>query len=230
MTTSEAKPSVAPWWHTALVLLPFLVGSAVSAHQHTLEHVNLPGMSARLSGYLTVMVEEWIAVLLVWLQGNRGGLSIGELVSGQWRNLTAFLKDLGLAIGFLVIGVPLLALMARFLGNGASQISFTPRTALEAVIWVAVAATAGFAEELIFRGYLTKQLTAWTKSVALAIIIQGLLFGVAHGYYSRSMVAVAVYGCLLGLLAWWRKSLRPGMLAHGLQDAILGLLAFFFVK
>jgi membrane protease YdiL (CAAX protease family) len=66
--------------------------------------------------------------------------------------------------------------------------------------------------------------------VPLAIVIQGLLFGVAHGYYSTAMLAVTVYGCLLGLLAWWRKSLRPGMLAHGLQDAILGLVAFFVVK
>jgi membrane protease YdiL (CAAX protease family) len=229
-TTNEAKTSVAPWWHTALVLLPFLVGSAVSAHQHTLEHVNLPGMSARLSGYLTLLVEEWLAVLLVWLQAKRGGLSIGELVSGEWRNVTAFLKDLGLAIGFLVIGVPLLSLMARFIGTDASEISYTPKTALEAVIWVGVAATAGFAEELIFRGYLTKQLEGWTNSVALAVVIQGLLFGLAHGYYSRSMLAVAVYGVLLGLFAWWRKSLRPGMLAHGLQDGILGLLTFFFVK
>lgn len=228
--TSEAKIPAAPWWHTALVLLPFLVGSAVSAHQHTLEHVNLPGMSARLSGYLTVMVEEWIAVLLVWLRGRRGSLSIRELISGKWGNVTAFLKDLGLAIGFLVIAVPLLSLMARFLGTGAGQISYTPRTALEAVVWVAVAATAGFAEELIFRGYLTKQLEAWTNSLALAIVIQGLLFGLAHGYYSRTMIAVAVYGCLLGLLAWWRKSLRPGMLAHGLQDGILGLLTFFLAK
>ena len=229
-TTSGTKALVAPWWHTALVLLPFLLGSALSAHQHTLEHVNLPGMSARLSGYLTVMVEEWIAVLLVWLQSRRGGLSIRELVSGGWPNSIGFLKDLGLAIGFLVIAVPCVSLMARFLGTGAGQISYIPRTALEAVIWVPLAATAGFAEELIFRGYLTKQLQAWTNSVVLAIVIQGLLFGLAHGYYSRSMVAVAVYGCLLGLLARWRKSLRPGMLAHGLQDAILGLLAFFFVK
>ena len=228
--TGETRTTVAPWWHTALVLLPFLLGSAVSAHQHTLEHVNLPGVSARLSGYLTVMVEEWLAVLLVWLQGKRGGLSIRELISGGWPTVTAFLKDLGLAIGFLIIAVPCLSLMARFLGPAAGQISYMPRTALEAVIWVPVAATAGFAEELIFRGYLTKQLEAWTNSVPLAIVIQGLLFGVAHGYYSTAMLAVAVYGCLLGLLAWWRKSLRPGMLAHGLQDAILGLLAFLLLN
>jgi hypothetical protein len=30
---------------------------------------------------------------------------------------------------------------------------------------------------------------------------------------------------MYGLLAAWRKSLRPGMIAHMLQDAISGLIA-----
>jgi hypothetical protein len=41
------------------------------------------------------------------------------------------------------------------------------------------------------------------------------------------MFAIMLQGCLLGLLACWRKSLRPGMLAHGLQDSIGGIVAFF---
>jgi uncharacterized protein len=41
------------------------------------------------------------------------------------------------------------------------------------------------------------------------------------------MLAVMLQGWLLGLLAYWRKSLRPGMLAHGLQDSIGGIVAFF---
>jgi membrane protease YdiL (CAAX protease family) len=38
------------------------------------------------------------------------------------------------------------------------------------------------------------------------------------------VVTIGVYGCLFGLLAAWRKSLRPGMLAHFLQDGIGGLM------
>jgi hypothetical protein len=30
---------------------------------------------------------------------------------------------------------------------------------------------------------------------------------------------------MLGILAAWRKSLRPGILAHGIQDIISGLLS-----
>jgi hypothetical protein len=39
------------------------------------------------------------------------------------------------------------------------------------------------------------------------------------------MLVIAVYGCLFGLLALWRRSLRPGMMTHALQDGLAGLLA-----
>jgi len=54
-----------------------------------------------------------------------------------------------------------------------------------------------------------------------------VVFGLAHGYYRWVMVAPMVQGWFLGLLAYWHKSLRPGMLAHGLQDALGGLVSFF---
>jgi uncharacterized protein len=225
-TAVGTKTPVAPSWYTVLVVLPLAIGSAASAYQHTLEHVNLPSLNPRLSGYFTVLVEEWLAVFFIWLQGRRGGPSINELVAGGWPKATAFLRDLGLAIGFLLVGVPLQVLVIRLVGTTSNPISFLPESKLEAVIWVALAATAGFAEELVFRGFLTRQFEAWTHKTGLAILMQGLLFGLAHGYYSRDMLAIAAYGCLLGLLAWWRKSLRPGMLAHGLEDGVFGLLAF----
>jgi membrane protease YdiL (CAAX protease family) len=33
-------------------------------------------------------------------------------------------------------------------------------------------------------------------------------------------VVITVFGCLFGLLAQWRQSLRPGMISHFLQDAL----------
>lgn len=213
-----------------MVLLPLALGSAVSARQHTLEHVNLRGVSSRLSAYFTVMVEEWSVVFLIWLALKRRGLPMSELVSGGWLKPLAFLKDLGIAIGFLLVALPLEAVAGRLVRSSSSEISFLPENWLEAIVWVFLAATAGFAEELIFRGYLTRQFHAWTNSLVLAVTIQGLLFGLAHGYYSTSMIVIAGYGWLIAILAWWRKSLRPGMLAHGLQDATFGLLAFLLAK
>ena len=228
--SNSKKEPIAPWWHTVLVLVPLAAGSAVSAHQHTLEHVSLPGVSSRLSAYFTVMVEEWFVVLLIWLALRHRGLSMGEIVSGNWFKPSAFLKDLGLAVGFLLVAVPLEAIASRLLGSSGGEISFLPGSWWEATVWIFLSATAGFAEELIFRGYLTRQIHAWTGNLALAITIQGLLFGLAHGYYSTSMIVIALYGWLIAIMAWCRNSLRPGMLAHGLEDATLGLLTFFLAR
>src|SRR5580693_7215237 len=85
--------------------------------------------------------------------------------------------------------------------------------------WAAV--TAGFCEELVFRGYLQRQGLALTGSVALAVLTQGVLFGVAHWYQGVKMVIViTALGIVFGIFANWRKSLRPVMIAHALADIV----------
>ena len=225
---TAGKP-IAPWWHTLLVLGPLAVGSVASWCQHGLPNAQVPGISPRLSSYLTVLVQEWFVVLLIWLALKRRGLSIGSLVSGRWQTLSAFFRDLGLAVGFLVVAVPLIGVLVHLIGGDANSnvANITPKAVVELVVWLGLAATGGFCEELTFRGYLVRQFSAWTGSRVFAIVLQGAVFGLAHGYYEKVMVLIMVQGWLLGLLAYWRKSLRPGMLAHGLQDAIGGLVAFF---
>jgi hypothetical protein len=44
------------------------------------------------------------------------------------------------------------------------------------------------------------------------------------------MVVIGVYGSFFGILAHFRKSLRPGMMAHAFQDALSGLALFFFSR
>ena len=236
MSSSTAKTSadntrdlIAPWWHTVLVLVPLAIGSIASAYQHGLPNANVPGISFRLSGYFTVLAQEWFGVLLIWLALKRRGLSIGTLVSGRWQTMGAFFRDLGLAVGFLVVAIPLVGVLAYLVGGNADSTlaNITPKTVFELLVWLGLAATGGFCEELVFRGYLTRQFSAWTGSRLFGVVLQGLAFGLAHGYYHKMMVVVMVQGWLLGLLAYWRKSLRPGMLAHGLQDALGGLVAFF---
>ncbi len=222
------KEPIAPWWHTLLVLLPIAVGSIASWHQHGLANVHIPGIGSRLSSYITVLVQEWLVVLLIWLALKRRGLAMSSLVSSRWQTLGAFFRDLGLMAGFVVVTVPLVGFLVHLIGGGATGnlANVTPRTAPELLAWLGVGVTAGFCEELAFRGYLTHQFTAWTGSRIFAVIAQGVLFGLAHGYYGKVMVVIMFHGWLLGLLAYWRKSLRPGMLAHGLEDGIGGIAAF----
>ncbi len=225
-TTSDP---IAPWWHTVLVLLPIAVGSGAGYYQHGLPNANLPGMSSRLSGYFTVIAGEWLVILMIWLALRRRGLSIGSLVAGRWQTLGNFFRDLGLALGFMVVVIPAVAVVMHLLGakTDSAVANILPKTWFELAVWLGLSATGGFCEELIFRGYLTRQFGAWTGSRAFGIVLQGVAFGLAHGYYGKLMLAIMLHGCLLGLLAYWRKSLLPGILAHGLQDALGGVVGFF---
>jgi membrane protease YdiL (CAAX protease family) len=161
------------------VVVPIAIGSIASWYQHGLPNANLPGVSSRVSSYFTVLVIEWIPVLLIWLALRRGGLSIGTLVSGRWQTLGTFFRDLGLAVGFLLVAVPLVGVLAYLLGGNADRTlaNITPKTGFELLVWLGLAATGGFCEELVFRGYLTRQFSAWAGSPALGILLQGVAFG-----------------------------------------------------
>lgn len=224
-----ASSAVAPWWHTALVVLPIAIASIAGAIQHGLPNANLPWVGYRLSSYLTVLALEWYGVVLIWVFFKHRNVPLSSLVSGSWPNARAFLKDLGIALGFMVVIIPTIGILAFLLGAATNSAiaGLTPKTVLELLVFVALAASAGFAEELVFRGYLTEQFTAWTGNRMAGVVIQAMFFGLAHGFYGKAMLAIMVQGWLLGMLAHWRKSLRPGMLAHGLQDSLGGIVAFF---
>ena len=129
----------------------------------------------------------------------------------------------------IVVAVPVASGLIHLLRvhTDSTLATIIPHTVFELVVWLGLSITGGYCEELIFRGYLTRQFSGWTGSRAFGIVLQGVAFGLAHGYYGIAMLAIMVHGWLLGLLAYWRKSLRPGMLAHGLQDTLGGVVAFF---
>ena len=99
-----------------------------------------------------------------------------------------------------------------------------PHGAIEIALWIALALSAGFCEEFVFRGYLQRQLTAFTRSAPAGIALSALCFGLGHGYQGpRSAAVITLYGLLFGLLAHFSRTLRPGMIAHAWQDAFSGL-------
>jgi membrane protease YdiL (CAAX protease family) len=81
---------------------------------------------------------------------------------------------------------------------------------------------------VIFRGYLQRQFSALSHSLVCGIVLQGVVFGLGHGYQGWKLMAlIAMYGICFGVLAHWRSSLRPGIIGHSLQDIAGGLLARF---
>jgi hypothetical protein len=111
--------------------------------------------------------------------------------------------------------------------HAASFQAFLPQRAVQILLWIGVCISAGICEEFVFRGYFQRQFEALTHRTWIALVLQSLLFGISHGYQGiEACVKIALYGSLFGLLALWRKSLRPGMMAHAWSDILSGIFGF----
>ena len=216
---------IAPLWHTLVVLLILLALSLMSARSQSVSGI---GQSrSRIANYLTVAAVEWCMVAFIWLGIRLRGVRMRDLVGGAWPDWRAILRDLGITILFLIAANLVLGLLAFLLRASPNQAirKIFPQGATEIVFYLMLALTAGICEEIIFRGYLQKQFSGITGSAALGLVIQAIVFGAAHGYQGpKLMIIIAVYGCLFGLLALWRRSLRPGMMGHFLHDGITGIV------
>ena len=116
-------------------------------------------------------------------------------------------------------------------GNAKTVDSLLPKSLVEVLVWIATSVTAGICEEMAFRGYLQRQFHALTGNIAWAIVLQGLVFGIAHGYQGwRNVVVISVLGVLYGALAAWRRNLRVNIIAHAWSDIWEGWLKFLVFK
>lgn len=230
-TASERPAPIAPAWHAIVFILIFPgLGIWQLFHFHTF-YVN-----SRISLYGTSIALEWTSFCYIWLLGLRPrGTPLRDVIGGRWARLRDFTKDIGVAFVFwLIVAGALLALRSG-LGANPDELRamkiLAPQNTTEAIAWLALSFTAGFCEEFMFRGYLQRQLFAWTGSAPVAAVLQGIVFGFGHLYQGwKGVITISIYGMLFGALVIVRKSLRPGMIQHAGQDSITGILIYVLIR
>lgn len=226
---TESHRTIAPIWHTVIVLFA-LIGLALAvARSQTLPFVGAFGKGA---GYVWIVMFEWAIVGFVYFGVSRWGMSLRDLIGGNWVRPVAILRDAGVSFAFLVI----IFIVSQGLGNllqaepNEAVRNLIPRSSTQVFLFLTLTLTAGFCEEVIYRGYLQRQFAALTQSAAGGIVLQALTFGAGHTYQGwRFVLIISVIGVMFGLLAYRCRSLRPGMIAHFLQDGIGGVLARKFL-
>ncbi len=229
-----AKPApVAPLPHTFVLIAVLLVMSALGAGTQQ-EFLDREG---RMKIYLFTLAWEWaLALYVMWgLHGRR--MKVGKLIGGRWNSMREVLRDVVIAVGFWITASAVLGAVGYLLGlTHGAQLGearklnqLLPHGAVEVTVWMALSASAGFCEEIIFRGYLQRQFSALARRWWVGVAAQAILFGAAHGYEGwRRMILIAIYGVLFSALAEWRRSLRPGMMGHALQDSLAALATGIF--
>jgi hypothetical protein len=225
MESPPERAAIAHPLHTIVLIVAFSAWAFLG--RITSDRMRTSGSARLVSLYITSILFEWAVLgFVVWGVRRHGG-SLAVVLGRRWTSVRQFLRDLGIAAAFWFGSGLLLLFFSRLLrADTATQVQFLlPRTKAELALWVLVALTAGICEEALFRGYLQRQLIAFTGSVPAGLILSAIVFGAGHAYQGlRSAALIAIYGLMFGLLAEWRKSVRAGMIAHAWQDTLSGVV------
>ncbi len=171
--------------------------------------------------YIPTIIIEWLIAVAVGL--------------GIWREKSSFasiglvrpkLADLPTAVIFLVAANILLIPLEIFLSAVGLPVNENVNLLVEKAgqsfwWWLALSATAGFCEEIAFRGYIVTRLRGifpgggWT----LAVGISSFAFAAGHGYQGPGgLILLFFLGAMFCGLFLYTKSLWPAILAHFIQD------------
>jgi membrane protease YdiL (CAAX protease family) len=214
---TRARPQVPPWGFTAVVL-GFVGGYVVASLLIALSGARTNSAVANTVG----IVGLWAGFVgvPVYLSRTRGtgrlsvdfGLRLGgpsDLGLGVASGVGSYLLVDGYVRLFQAAGDH-----ANF-GHEAQQLSGHGLGIGFIVFAVTVAIGAPFAEELYFRGLtqpvLQRYLGGWGGLLATSVF-----FGLAHSGSNpgEAIPALALFGVVLGMLAWRTGRLGPGIVAH----------------
>ncbi len=233
--TSNSPEPIASMRHFIGLLL---IGAGVVAFGFYAQHGSGGGAPAgqlaahrvAIQVYLVAIFMDWALFYYCWAGVHHRGGSLWSLAGGRWNSWRSVGIDLAIALPFWIIWEGTAYVVARLLGptSGAKSVdSLLPQSVAEVLLWIATCATAGICEEMVFRGYLQRQLHAFTGRLATAVVAQGVIFGVFHAYQGwKNIIVISVVGVLYGMMAAWRRNLRINIVTHAWTDFWEGWLKF----
>jgi uncharacterized protein len=225
-SASDRYPRAASPIHTILVLA--VMGGWTIGHKIFVDQLSATANPNRVRYYVATIFYEWLLFVLVVAGVRSSGASVLIVLGEHWHSVRQVVRDIGIAAGFYIVGWMLLSVFGWLLRTAAlgRNVSMLPQRGIELTFWIALSVTAGICEETIFRGYLQRQFMALTKSAPAGILLSAATFGAVHAYQGfRMVILIALYGAMFGILAHWRGSVRPGMIAHAWNDSLNGVLA-----
>jgi membrane protease YdiL (CAAX protease family) len=213
------------------VLLGFLAQSVPSSSGAAPSQLASHGQAIQI--YLTVAAMDWALLYYCWAGVHRFGGNLEMLSGGRWKSWKALAIDLAIAVPFWVLWESAAYGAHWLLGASSAKTvdSLLPTSPLEIVVWIGVSITAGICEELAFRGFLQRQFHALTGNIGLAVLCQGMVFGLFHAYQGwKNVGVISLLGILFGALAAWRGNLRTNVIVHAWADIWGGWLQLLIWK
>jgi membrane protease YdiL (CAAX protease family) len=196
---------------------------------------DVPG--ARIRAYRRGSVGQWLFALGaigIWMSHERAWSALRFTLPQGWRLiLGAVFVAVALALMCLQLwSVARLSFARRLaarpqLGSVAFML---PRTRDEETWFLFLSTTAGFCEELLYRGYLPWFFASWLGDIgAMAFVV--VIFGVSHIYQGRKgAIKATIAGAAMAAMVLTTGSLIPAMIVHALIDAGGGTTGYWLFR
>lgn len=164
--------------------------------------------------------------LLGWVDWQLGGESPARVLR-QLRLSTRIQTDMLIGVSALLLFVyfaiaVVSSRVSEFLREKESPyaMALRPRTTVERFVWVtAMSPTAGFCEEVIFRGFLLVGIAKLTGDIVIAVTLSSFFFALGHAVYGLTWtVGTMVLGAASAVGVLWSGSLWPAIIAHTIYD------------
>jgi membrane protease YdiL (CAAX protease family) len=196
---------------------------------------------ARANAYRATVATLWLltgAAVAFWLAYGRSARSLGLVPAGGATGLALSAAVVAFMCWFIVTRARkysrLTPAKRERLRLQLDQLRLThkgfdflvPHTRAEFRWFTAMSFTAGFCEELLYRGYLVWVLAAYL-GLGAAVLASAILFAAAHTYQGwRGMLKVVAVALVFNLIVLGTGWLIPAMLVHTLFDLPNGLLGY----
>jgi membrane protease YdiL (CAAX protease family) len=203
-----------------------------------------PSGAARLRYYRQTAAWLWIAACVAcWADGFGGMVTLHGLgIDAAWLQEHRWSwYGLALLVGLALIVqliLPVVQVSVRYRDRKFLEPKqfeplrfFLPNGSLERRWFATLSVTAGFTEELLFRGFLMRYLHTSPMHLPLvwAVVVSALVFGTHHLYQGRNgFISTAVTGLIFTTMLLVTGSLWMGMAYHAAVD--LSLLLYWRPK
>jgi len=170
-----------------------------------------------------VFVVEWLLAFIAIRRLRRQGVSIKEFIVPRRK-----LNLLSAILVFVLLNVLFAAYMIVALTYGRIP-PMSGLSLLQVVFFVLlIPITAGFVEELIWRGYFIDKLLSMRRSEIRAIVYSSISFAFIHGFFLIDKLAVTfLFGIIAGVYYVRERNLLVLMAAHVAVDVIAYALTIF---
>jgi membrane protease YdiL (CAAX protease family) len=224
------------WLRMPVVIRAVVVGMlAAAAGTYPwawLAAANMRTLSSVPWGPLIMVGYLWLYWKYATGRGWPASTALARHESARARTLDGSIWAKAIVAGFfgLWFSVALMRLIGRFVvlpAESPADLSRIPPLTLVALAIVG-ALVAGVVEEISFRGYMQRPIEQRHGPV-MAIIVVGVMFGLAHGGHTYWSLALMPYyvavAAVYGELAYLTDSILPSLVLHASGNALDALLA-----